>query len=99
MAKYRCSICGYIYDEEKEGIPFSQLQECPVCHQSTEKFSQVQENSPLPVLDKEPELKLDYPKEFVRQDESCRYMKVFTPLWEPLCLCPAGMIFSFWAPS
>ena len=75
MAKYRCSICGYIYDEEKEGIPFSQLQECPVCHQSTEKFSQVQENSPLPVLDKEPELKLDYPKEFVRQDESCRYMK------------------------
>ena len=19
MAKYRCSVCGYIYDEEKEG--------------------------------------------------------------------------------
>ena len=38
MAKYRCSVCGYIYDEEKEGAPFSELKECPVCHQSTEKF-------------------------------------------------------------
>ena len=21
MAKYKCSVCGYIYDEEKEGQP------------------------------------------------------------------------------
>lgn len=23
MAKYKCSVCGYIYDEEKEGQRFS----------------------------------------------------------------------------
>lgn len=28
MAKYRCSVCGYIYDEESEGAPFSALKEC-----------------------------------------------------------------------
>ena len=38
MAKYKCSVCGYIYDEEKEGKPFSELKECPVCIQSPEKF-------------------------------------------------------------
>ena len=26
---YKCSICGYEYDEEKEGKPFSELTECP----------------------------------------------------------------------
>ena len=74
MAKYRCSICGYIYDEETEGIPFSELKECPVCHQSADKFTLWQEE---PDIKKQPakELKLDYPKEFVRQDPSCRYMK------------------------
>ena len=29
MAKYRCSVCGFIYDEEREGRPFSELSECP----------------------------------------------------------------------
>ena len=23
MAKYKCSVCGYIYDEEKEGQPLA----------------------------------------------------------------------------
>ena len=34
MAKYRCSVCNWIYDEDKEGKPFSSLPEsyhCPVC--------------------------------------------------------------------
>ena len=35
---YKCSICGYVYDEEKEGKPFSELTECPVCKQPPEKF-------------------------------------------------------------
>ena len=39
MAKYRCSVCGFIYDEEKEGVPFSELKECPICHQPQEKFT------------------------------------------------------------
>ena len=32
--KYICPICGYVYDEEKEKVPFSQLPDswvCPLC--------------------------------------------------------------------
>src|SRR4030066_163611 len=35
MAKYRCTVCNYIYDEEKEGKKFSELPgdwRCPVCN-------------------------------------------------------------------
>ena len=35
MAKYRCAVCNYIYDEEKEGKKFSDLPDdwrCPVCN-------------------------------------------------------------------
>lgn len=74
MAKYRCTVCGYIYDEEREKAPFSRLKECPVCHQPTEKFV-VYEEEQGAEPPREKELKLDYPKEFVRRDESCRYMK------------------------
>lgn len=44
MARYRCSVCGYIYDEEKEGKPISELVSCPVCHQSAEKFVLIEEH-------------------------------------------------------
>ena len=34
MARYRCTVCNYVYDEEKEGKKFSDLPKewvCPVC--------------------------------------------------------------------
>ncbi|MEG1528667.1 MAG: rubredoxin [Clostridia bacterium] len=34
MKKYVCSICGYVYDEQKEGVKFSDLPSswvCPLC--------------------------------------------------------------------
>jgi len=34
MAKWRCSVCGYIYDEAREEVPFAALPDdwtCPVC--------------------------------------------------------------------
>ena len=74
MAKYRCSVCGFIFDEEKEGRPFSDVKECPVCHQPADRFTLYEEEKIMHVQEKK-ELKLDYPKEFVRQDDSCRYMK------------------------
>ena len=74
MVKYRCSVCGFIFDEEKEGRPFSDVKECPVCHQPADRFTLYEEEKIMHVQEKK-ELKLDYPKEFVRQDESCRYMK------------------------
>ena len=35
---YKCSICGYIFDEEKEGRKFAELKECPLCRQPADKF-------------------------------------------------------------
>ena len=43
---YKCSICGYIYDEEKEGRPFSDLTECPLCKQPVDKFEVVKGSLP-----------------------------------------------------
>ena len=46
MAKYRCTVCGYIYDEEKEGTKFADLPEdwtCPLCQVSKELFELVEE--------------------------------------------------------
>ena len=28
---FRCRLCGYVYDEAKEGKPFSSLPHCPKC--------------------------------------------------------------------
>ena len=64
MAKYRCSVCGYIYDEDREGAPFHELTECPVCHQPAEKFT-VYEEEHGEEPQEEREVKLDYPKEFI----------------------------------
>lgn len=39
--KYVCSICGYVYDEEKEGVPFNDLPEnwvCPLCRAAKSAF-------------------------------------------------------------
>lgn len=72
MAKYRCSICGYIYDEE-EGGPVSELEQCPVCLQPASSFVLFEEVSQHQSAERKEE-KLDYPREFVRTDESCRYM-------------------------
>lgn len=31
MAVYKCIICGYVFDEEKEGRKFSEITACPAC--------------------------------------------------------------------
>ena len=38
MAVYRCRFCGSIYDEEKEGVPVSDLKVCPVCMVTADKL-------------------------------------------------------------
>ena len=39
--RYRCRVCGYIFDEAEEGRPFSTLTECPLCHVSPGGFQQI----------------------------------------------------------
>lgn len=44
--KYRCSICGYIYDEALEGVAFSELPDdwqCPLCGAPKDAFEPVGE--------------------------------------------------------
>lgn len=48
MAKYKCKICGYIYDEEKEGVKFSELPDdwkCPMCFAPKNLFEKVEEST------------------------------------------------------
>ncbi len=39
--RLECTVCGWIYDEEQEGVPFDELAEdwtCPVCGAPREAF-------------------------------------------------------------
>ncbi len=41
--KYVCTVCGYIYDEEAEGVTFSELPEdyaCPLCSVGKDQFEE-----------------------------------------------------------
>ena len=44
--KYKCKICGYIYDDDKEKVPFDQLPDtwkCPLCGARKSDFAPVTE--------------------------------------------------------
>ena len=54
MAKYKCTICGYIYDPEsgdtdsgiKSGTPFEEIPDdwvCPICGASKDQFEKIEE--------------------------------------------------------
>ncbi len=44
IMKYKCLLCGYVYDEEKEGKPFSELKNCPVCMAPASMFQPLEED-------------------------------------------------------
>lgn len=44
--KYICNVCGYIYDEEVEGVVWEDLPEdwvCPECGVGKDEFSLLEE--------------------------------------------------------
>lgn len=48
MAKYKCQLCGHIYDEEKEGVKFEDLPDdwkCPMCFAPKNMFKLVEEDA------------------------------------------------------
>ena len=52
VAKYRCTLCGEIYDEEKEGVKFDDLPDdwvCPACFAPKKFFEKVEEEAPSDV--------------------------------------------------
>jgi len=76
--QYKCSVCGFIFNESKEGKSFKELDECPVCHTLAGDFQKVEEEKTEAVIKREenaPSDSLQYSPEFFRTDETCRYMK------------------------
>lgn len=59
---YKCSVCGYVFDEEAEGKTLDELGECPMCKQPVEKFE--------PVETKDNSMEKAVPDKDVVQDES-----------------------------
>ena len=46
MAKYLCGVCGYIYNEEKEGVNWVDLPDnwvCPQCKTTKDDFTEIEE--------------------------------------------------------
>ena len=73
MAIYKCSICGAIYDETREGKSLSEISCCPICKQPVTKFVLISEEREKETL-KTYEGELDYDVATAREDASCRYM-------------------------
>lgn len=74
MAVYKCKICGHVFDEEREGRQFDDLEICPVCGQPVSTvFEPVEKPTHMPYAPSVPG-ELDYDPAFVRQDSDSRYM-------------------------
>ena len=74
MAVYKCSICGAIFDEEKEGKKLEELEACPVCKQPISKFEKISEDDSTEEAAAF-EGELAYDARFERHDKSARYME------------------------
>ena len=74
MAKFKCSVCGYIFEETEEK-KFKDLKQCHVCKQPASVFVRIEEEEEVQAQKSPDEgTPLDYPPEYVRRDASCRYM-------------------------
>ena len=83
MAKYRCRVCKYIFDEEKEGMKITELESCFMCGAPADNFELIEDSGDpakgeaAPSREKRAEESegLAYDPAFVRHDASCRYME------------------------
>ncbi len=67
--RYKCGVCGYIYDEAKEGVKFSDLPDdwvCPVCGEGKEGFSPMDDEDEPVVTTVAPEI-VGYEAEELRE--------------------------------
>ncbi|MCQ4637831.1 glutamate synthase-related protein [Anaerovorax odorimutans] len=78
MGAYKCSICGYIFNEEGDKT-IDTLSECPICGQPRSMFEQINDEGEVqtaqPEEKAEGDSSLDYDPEYARMDTSCRYME------------------------
>lgn len=72
MARYKCGICGYVFDESLEGKSFAELEVCPVCKQAKSNFTKVEDS--VVTVKEQFDSELAYDTRFARNDENMRYM-------------------------
>ena len=68
MAKFRCSVCGYIYDESSHDLPFSSVDDsyvCPVCSAKKSAFEEMAESDSSSASSGNP---LACPEEFAKSE-------------------------------
>ena len=91
MAKYRCPMCGWVYDEGAEGAPFSELETCPMCGTPASEFYLVEEGPAASGSDAAPtssvaadvdDNPLAVPERLRRRDPSIRHMDTIHELAE-----------------
>ena len=73
MAKYKCQLCGHIYDEEKEGVKFEDLPDdwkCSMCMAPKSVFKKVEEDK----TDNKP---LENKSEKTKNDSLSNYLKEY----------------------
>lgn len=75
MAVYVCKICGFVFDEEKEGRSFSELESCPICKQPKEVFIKEEEPEIKEGIIVEDDSELAYDSRYIRHDDKMRYME------------------------
>ena len=74
MAVYKCSICGFIFDEAQQGKTFAELEACPVCFQPVSKFVRIDQAEEKSAPAAQYGGDLAYEPEFTRNDPDSRYM-------------------------
>ena len=70
---YKCSVCGYIHNEEETGVLIKDLDCCPICKQPIDKFVEIkisQEDNTHELSSSD----LAYAQEYAKSDENVRYM-------------------------
>lgn len=88
--RYKCPVCGYIFDEEKEGKTIDKLGACPVCGLPASNFIPIDENG-NEIKDPEPSKKeekrnetekslISYPSEYDRTDSSIKHFDIIKQL-------------------
>ena len=98
MAVYRCMMCGYVFDEAKEGRKFSELEACPACMSDVSMFEPVSEQN----SESEPAPEHEPVSAVPASGNKSRYMseiqwqkqaEAFPEQWVRRCICLTGTMF------
>ncbi|MBE6469226.1 MAG: FMN-binding glutamate synthase family protein [Coriobacteriaceae bacterium] len=82
MTRYQCPMCGWVYDEEAEGAPLSELDACPMCGTPAAQFIPLEEEASAEPSGEAEEGPLAIPAELRRFDPSIRHLSTIHELAE-----------------